>query len=121
MRNPNNPYRSKIILLLLTVFISLTTQAQLNYTFTSSTTTFTANSGGATLINAGIDDEMTAAQDIGFTFTYGCNNYTKYMASSNGFISLGAALTDYFYNNDIALTGQGPILAPLWDDLATGA
>src|ERR1044072_2390717 len=119
MRNLYNPYRSKVILLLLTVFISLTTQAQLNYTFTASSGTFTAISGGTTLVNAGIDDAFTSAQDIGFTFTYGCTNYSKFMASSNGFISLGSVLTDHYYNNDIAITGQGPLLAPLWDDLAT--
>lgn len=121
MRNPNNPYRGKVILLLLTVFISLAAQAQLNYSFTASSGTYTANSSGATLINSGVDDAISSAQDIGFTFTYGCINYSKFIASSNGFISLGAVLTDAIYINDIARTGQGPLLAPLWDDLRTRA
>ncbi|HEY8895514.1 MAG TPA: T9SS type A sorting domain-containing protein [Niastella sp.] len=121
MRNLYNPYRSKVILLLLTVFISLTIQAQLNYTFTATTGTYTANSGGAILVNTDVDDAYSAARDIGFTFTYGCNRYSKFKASSNGFISLGDELTDAMYLNDMAATGQGPLLAPLWDDLRTRA
>lgn len=121
MRNLYNPYRSKVILLLLTVFISLTIQAQLNYSFTAATGTYTANSGGTTLINTDVDDALSAAQNIGFTFTYGCTNYTRFIASSNGFISLGAVLTDAIYNNSMATIGQGPLLAPLWDDLRTRA
>src|ERR1044072_3514926 len=112
MRNLYNPYRSKVILLLLTVFISLTIQAQLNYTFTAAAGTYTANSGGTTLINTDVDDALSAAQNIGFTFTYGCTNYTRFIASSNGFISLGAVLTDAIYNNSMATIGQGPLLAP---------
>lgn len=121
MRNLYNPYRSKVILLLLTVFISLTIQAQLNYSFTAATGTYTANSGGTTLINTDVDDALSAAQNIGFTFTYGCTNYTRFIASSNGFISLGAVLTDAIFINDMTRTGQGPLLAPLWDDLRTRA
>src|SRR5689334_2603436 len=121
MRNPNNPYRGKVILLLLTVFISLATQAQLNYSFTASSGSYTANSGGTALINAGVDDAISSAQDIGFTFTYGCNNYSKFIASSNGFISLGPVLTNAIFINTMNVTGQGPLLAPLWDDLSTRA
>lgn len=119
MRNPNNPYRGKVILLLSTVFMSLVTRAQLSYTFSASNVTYSAISSATTLINANINDATSSVQDIGFTFTYGCTNYTRFIASSNGFISLGNVLTDDLPDNAMATTGQGPLLAPLWDDLRT--
>lgn len=121
MRNLYNPYRGKVILLLLTVFISLTTQAQLSYAFTASSGTYTANSGGTTVINTGVDDELTTSQNIGFTFMFGCNYYTQFKASSNGFVSLGTAGTDPMYQNSLSDVNLGPALAPLWDDLATSS
>lgn len=117
----SNPYRGKVILLLITVFASLVTRAQLNYTFGAATGTYTTNTGATTIIAADKDDEIATAQDIGFTFTYGCNVYTKFMACSNGFISLGTTLAQTMVTNSLATVGQGPIIAPLWDDLATNS
>ncbi|HEX6426123.1 MAG TPA: hypothetical protein VF008_00505, partial [Niastella sp.] len=119
MRTLNNPYRGKVILLLATVFMCFATHAQLNYTFAASAGTYTANSGATTIINANVDDQLSTVRDIGFTFTYACNTYTQFKASSNGFLSLGAVATDYFSSNELDITGHGPLIAPLWDDLAT--
>lgn len=43
------------------------------------------------------------------------------MASSNGFMTLGSIATTSAFTNDLTTTGQGPIIAPLWDDLAVNA
>src|SRR5262249_49734325 len=118
MKTLLNQNFSKPVLLIMAALFSFVCNAQINYTFTATTGTYIANSGATTILGAGVDEGLSSAQSIGFNFTYGCNTYTKFMASSNGFISLGTA-TDAMYSNSLAATGQGPILAPLWDDLAT--
>ncbi|TND10386.1 MAG: fibronectin type III domain-containing protein [Bacteroidetes bacterium] len=94
--------------------------AQISFTFTAVAGTFTANSGATTLHAAGIDDALSAATNIGFSFTYNCVTYTQFKASSNGWLSLGSAATANMFGNALATTGQGPIVAPLWDDLLVG-
>ncbi len=63
---------------------------------------------------------MSNATNIGFDFEFNCVTYTQFRASSNGFISLGNSTTNSFATNDLSITGNGPIIAPLWDDLQTG-
>ncbi|OJJ16557.1 hypothetical protein BKI52_32090 [marine bacterium AO1-C] len=59
---------------------------------------------------------------IGFSFRYAGSNYNRFAVSSNGFITLGAYITDldqsYPFNALILeLNGKRPVIAPLWDDL----
>jgi len=118
----------KSLLLLLLLFPSFfSVDAQLNYTFSLPTAASTpaantlAYNAGASIIGASVDDATSAAQNIGFTFTYDCVDYTQFMASSNGWMVLGTGMTGSGVSNALATTGQGPILAPLWDDMKTSS
>lgn len=94
---------------------------QISYTFTSTTSTYASVSGGSTIIGNGNNNALSSSTDIGFTFVYGCNSYTQFKASSNGWMSLGTAASSSRSTNDLTTTGNGPILAPLWDDLETNS
>ncbi len=92
----------------------------MNFSFSTSTTAaYTPNSGGTVIISSGTDDGLSAAAPIGFSFTYNCTTYTQFIASSNGWMSLGTTAAASLPSNALGTTGQGPILAPLWDNLAT--
>jgi hypothetical protein len=117
----NHPI-SKFLLLTACLYMNASSaRAQLNFTLSEPSVTYLANSGGTTIIAANTDDGSSGAVNIGFSFTYGCNTYTQFVASSNGWISLGNNTAQAYYNNDLTTTGQGPILAPLWDDLKTSS
>ncbi len=95
-------------------------KGQIRYTFSAFTTTYTALSNPtSTAINGSNDNALSGASAIGFTFSYGCNTYTEFKASSNGWISLGNNTTQNMSGNLLSITGNGPIIAPLWDDLYT--
>jgi len=116
----NHPI-SKFILLTVCLYAlnASSARAQLNFSLSEPTATYTANSGGTTLITTSKDDVSSGAVNIGFSFIYNCNTYTQFVASSNGWMSLGNNTTQTLPTNALATTGQGPILAPLWDDLKT--
>ena len=101
--------------------LSLFVRAQLNYSYTLLTTTYAANSGGTVIVPASTDDGTSAVQNIGFSFSYNCNTYTQFMVSSNGWMVLGNGISSSLYSNALGTTGQGPILAPLWDDMKTAS
>jgi hypothetical protein len=113
--------------------LSLSVNAQVSYSFSALSGTYTSISGGttATLVSPSIDypaaDEGFAnGLPIGFTFVYDGVSYTSVNADANGFLTLGTAFTaddleDYYFNSLTAgttsLDGVRPIIAPLWDDL----
>lgn len=68
---------------------------QLGYNFTAAGGTFTALSGGGitSAIGNTDDDVISTTQNIGFTFNYGCVNYTQFKVSSNGWMTFNTALT----------------------------
>lgn len=110
-------FRSLLVTLLF-LPLSLFVNAQLSYSFLYvNTNSYSANSGGTTIINGNTNDGISAVQNIGFTFTYNCNTYTQFMVSSNGWMVLGAGMTGSLPGNNLNTLGQGPILAPLWDDM----
>lgn len=88
------------------------------YSFSKSTGTFSALSPMLTPIASG-DEVLSTSQNIGFTFSFGGNNYSTFKASSNGFINLGGNLTSALFSNNLNSTTNHPILAPLWDDLTS--
>src|SRR5258707_6451589 len=105
-------------LLLLTLLLlpsTLFVNAQLSYTFAQLSNGYTYNAG-ANIINANTNDGISSVQNIGFTFTYNCNTYTQFTASSNGWMSLGTAMTGSHPGNEVHNFTQGPILRPLCDD-----
>jgi len=100
-------------------------KGQLAYTLSASSGSYTANSSvlvfnsSGTITGTNKDDVISAAKNIGFTFDYGCNSYTQFIASSNGYLVLGSS---GFNSSTNSLTNNvGPIIAPLWDDLKTGS
>ncbi|MES1225669.1 MAG: hypothetical protein ABUT20_59875, partial [Bacteroidota bacterium] len=67
--------------------------AQLNYTFTGLSGTYTALSGATVLHGSNQDDALSAPTNIGFTFTFGGVNYTQFLASTNGWLTFDPAIT----------------------------
>jgi hypothetical protein len=97
-------------------------KAQLNFALSQPAGTYTANTADTTvIIAAGQDDKISSVQTIPFNFKYGCDVYTQFRASSNGWMSLGNSTLANLNGNDLTTTGNGPILAPLWDDLAVSS
>ena len=71
---------------------------------------------------AGNDDEGYYNNlPIGFSFKFGATTYTTLSASTNGFLTLGGALTSATPTNNLTSGTPRPIIAPLWDDVAFDA
>lgn len=106
---------------LISLFFLTRLYSQTTYNFSSNTASYVPITG-TNIIGATTDEFVSNSIPIGFTFMYGgCNptGYTNVKVSTNGFISLGNTLTGAIPNNNLNFTGQGPIIAPLWDDLKT--
>lgn len=111
----------KLALLLLALASLSASRAQFSYTFTAVGGTYTANASPTVIHASGLDDYISGSIPIGFSFVMGCNTYTNFYASTNGWIGLGSAP---FYSeafNSLSTTTDRPKIAPLWDDLATGS
>ena len=85
-----------------------------DYTMSASSGTFTAISGGTALSTLSVDEAISPATEIGFTFKYLNRTYTKFFVSSNGYVSFesvtGASTT--------LTTVNKPVIAPLIGDLS---
>ncbi len=91
------------------------------YTYATSTgATLDPMAGATTIVNAGVDDAASAAQNIGFTFSYETVAFTQFSASPDGFLKLGGGATADQFTNSITSATNIPKLFPFWDDLATG-
>ncbi len=108
--------RKTLVLLVLVLISSLSFAALSDYTFQQSPATYTELTESTVIHSTGIDDAMSAALDIGFTFVYDENSYTQFKANSNGFITLNTASSASLSNN---LSAQTLIIAGIWDDLKT--
>ena len=116
----------KILYRTLIVFFSSITlaKAQMNYSFTATTNTYTSITGTVPFLSGNendpfADEGFATNIPIGFSFGYNSSNtYTEVSISTNGFISFGT-LNDSYITNNLAtgVTGQRPIVAPLWDDI----
>lgn len=129
----------KIYLSFLLCISFLGANAQIAYDFAATSGTFTELVGGTNPIFESSDPAQYTETDegyansnpIGFTFNYNNVNYTMFHINSNGFISLGTAMTagDVYWRNSTGLdqgpfngtanniTATRPCIAPLWDDL----
>jgi hypothetical protein len=76
---------------------------------------------GAQLIGSGQDD-VNRMVDIGFTFRFFGQTFTRLWVSSNGFVTFADPGTQSLHaNTDVPLTSlpQGGLVAAFWDDLRT--
>ena len=66
-----------------------------NYTFVATTGNYTNTSGQTSITGLGqsVDDGISSAINIGFTFNYDGTNYTQFKASSNGWMTFNTAIT----------------------------
>ena len=108
--------------------LSSTVRAQniTNYTFNSSSGTFTALTSptNPTFSGGNLDDGSFNSIPIGFDFWYMGLRYTTVSASTNGWLVPGANITDHSSNdyvNNMTSVAVRPVIAPLWDDLDIGA
>ena len=118
-KKTNLPVRLLLIgLLMVLVSLRLSGQVITNYSFTTSTGTFTPLSGATTqALTAGTTDNGNFnALPIGFDFWYMGVHYTTVSASTNGWLALGSTITDDPVNG-LSTRGTRPLIAPLWDDL----
>jgi hypothetical protein len=72
-------------------------------------------------VASGVDDTPGPLNPFGggFMFWYGGVPYTSLSAGPDGFLRLGTAAASQF-TNDLGSTTNTPVIAPYWDDLATG-
>ncbi len=70
-----------------------------------------------------IDDSTSAAQNLGFTFTYNGVAYTQVSVCSNGYIWLGTTgiAGGDFSPTEAELLAGAPRICPLWSDFNPGA
>jgi subtilisin-like proprotein convertase family protein len=90
-----------------------------NYTFSATSGTFTALSGGNTMALSGgtLDDGYFNAIPIGFTFYYMGVPYTTISSVTNGWLTFDQTLTASGVVNNLTSGTPRPVIAPLWDDL----
>ena len=117
----------KKLLLLATIFVltNIFAFSQVaNYSYTATTSmAWGANSSPTAIsgLGSGINDALSSAINIGFTFFYDGVSYTQFKASSNGFLTFNTANTLAQPTNNLNTSAERTILAVLWDDNQTGA
>jgi len=108
-----------IVFMLLTSYIS--SQVSSTYAYSVTTGSYTANSTPTTIHSTAVDEALSAAINIGFSFTYDNVAYTQFKASTNGFITLDMTNTSAQPSNDLKSSTERLIIAPLWDNNKTGS
>jgi hypothetical protein len=112
----------KKLIAFIVLVMCLSMSAQLNYSFTATSGTYAAITTGTTSVHApGVDDAISSAITLPFTFQYNCTNYTSIKISSNGWFTFNTGITGSNNTNDLDNATNGLtnplIVAPLWDDL----
>ncbi len=93
-----------------------------NYVFSTSTgVSLNSITGSTQLLGSNIDDIASSVTSIGFTFNFGCTNYTQFSVSSNGLMGLGSSVVNSSLTNNLTSSSTYPIIAPGWDDMHTGS
>ncbi|MCB0710963.1 MAG: choice-of-anchor D domain-containing protein [Ignavibacteriae bacterium] len=111
-----------VIVLLLTSATILSAQIGREYTFETSTDTYTSITSGNEVISGTttstygtFDESRTAGPfNIGFDFVFNCATYTQFTVATGGYMLLGSTTYGTTANN---LNGSAvyPVIAPLWD------
>lgn len=107
-----------IICLVVVVWGGGYAQSITNYSFSAFSETFSAISGATPAGTGNVDEGHFNPVPIGFDFWYMGTRYTTVAASTNGWLTLGASITDASPTNNLTSGGAPrPVLAPLWDNL----
>lgn len=77
-------------------------------------------SGTGTELTGRADDGMSAAINIGFTFSFYGNNKTQFYICNNGFISFSGDSCPYTNSTIVTAATPNDYIAPFWDDMFTG-
>lgn len=111
-----------IILVCISFTISSISQvSKYSYLKTASTWAYNSSPTAITGLGAGVNDVLSNAVNIGFTFYYQEVAYTQFKASSNGFITFNTANTLAQPTNNLKTSTERYIVAPLWDDNQTSS
>lgn len=102
--------------------LNIATHSQVSeYGYAKTTSTYAYNASPTVIHAAGINDAISAALNIGFTFAYNKSNYTQFKASTNGFLTFNTSNVLAQPTNNLKTSTERSIVAPLWDDNQTGA
>lgn len=88
--------------------------------FTQSSGTFTAITGGTALWSTTFDDDLSGAITIP-AFAFNCNSYTQIYVSANGYISFGSAPISNDYNPISGTGSSSGIISAFGADLNNAA
>ena len=112
-----------ILLIFPLLFIlNIATYSQISgYGYANSTSTYVANASPTPIHAAGVNDALSSAINIGFTFKYNSVNYTQFKASTNGFLTFNVVNSSTQPTNNLKTSTERTIVAALWDDNQTGA
>ncbi len=114
----------KLLFLFFLVACSVNSIAQsiTNYSFSAFGGTFTPITGTTPGGTGNVDEGYFNPVPIGFDFWYMGTRHTTVSASTNGWLTLGASITDPAPSNNLTSGGSPrPVLAPLWDDISIQA
>jgi hypothetical protein len=82
---------------------------------------YTSNVSPTIIHASGINDALSSAINIGFTFVFNNESFTQFKASTNGFITFNISNLLAQPTNNLNTSVERYIVAPLWDDNQTGA
>lgn len=112
----------RTIILSILISLPLISHNQVStYGYTNLTGAYTANVAPTVVHAAAINDALSSAINIGFTFTFNKESFTQFKVSTNGFMTFTVANTLAQPTNNLNTSVERCILAPLWDDNQTGA
>ncbi len=115
--------KSFVTIVMATLLLAIGAIGQVNYTFSTSSETFTGLSSPSQFTwttTSANDEEYSAVTNIydgAETFTYAGTAFTSFQVSTNGFIKLGSGLASATSTDALSGTTRS-IIAPLWDNLA---
>ena len=116
MQRHLHKWRLVLLLIAISCLNSINAFSQLSFTFSSVSGSWNSISG-TTVFTSNEDDRLSSNLFLGFTFYYAGGAYSDFRVSTNGWLSLGNNTTNTLNSNALTTTGNGPIIAPLWDDL----
>jgi hypothetical protein len=121
-----NKIRCSIFVLVVTLLLGgrVFAQGLENYEFTTGTGGTFYSPAWTGLIGSGIDDGVSSAVDIGFTFLYDGVEYNKFTVNSNGVLRLGSTPVDSIgYDTPFSSSNYsniGPAIVGAGSNLSTG-